>query len=112
MTPVMLSKYPLKSLTKAFLAVMFFLSGCASAPTKPEIHYASENSITLKYHAYDYGPTVTAEAIDIAIKHCNKFNKGMKLVSSNAVSAWTTAELHTFMCTNDFVDTRIDLNLE
>jgi len=97
------------TLIVGFVAVL----GCAGAPTKPQVHYASENSITLKYHAYDMGPTVTAEAIDMAIKHCEKFGKGMKLISSNAANAmWSTAELHTFMCTNNFVDERIEVDLK
>jgi hypothetical protein len=68
------------------------------SPSTPQITFASENIIELKYNAYDYGPTVTAEAIDIAIKHCAQYNKGMRLVSSNAASLYSTEEIHTFMC--------------
>lgn len=92
--------------------LLLILAGCGSAPTKPNIHYASENTIALKYHAYGMLPTVTAEAIDMAIKHCEKYGKGMKLVSSNASNAFTTEELHTFMCTNDFVDERIEVKVK
>ena len=87
------------------------LTSCFS-PSKPTIHFASENSIAIKYHAYDMLPTVTAEAIDIAIKHCNKHGKGMKLVSSNAVNPYSTQEIHTFMCTNDLVDKRIEVKVK
>ena len=68
------------------------------SPSTPQITFASENTIELKYSAYDYGPTVTAEAIDMAIKHCAKYNKGMRLISSNAASLYSTEEIHTFMC--------------
>jgi hypothetical protein len=68
------------------------------SPSAPQITFASENTIEIKYSAYDYGPTVTAEAIDMAIKHCGKYNKGMRLISSNAASPYSTEEIHTFMC--------------
>ena len=93
-----------------FLA--FILSGCGSTPSKPNIHYSSENSISITYHAYDILPTVTAEALDMAIKHCKKHGKGMKLISSNAANAFTTEEIHTFICTNDFVDKRIEVKVK
>lgn len=94
------------------LPLLIVLSGCGSAPTKPNVHYASENSIAITYHAYGMLPTVTAEAIDMAIEHCKKHGKGMKLVSSNASNAFTTEETHTFMCTNDFVDERIEVQVK
>ncbi len=36
----------------------------------------------------------------------------MKLVSSNAVNLYSTAEIHTFMCTNDLVDKRIEVKVK
>jgi hypothetical protein len=91
--------------------VLIGLTACFS-PSKPIIHFASENSIALKYSAYDALPTVTAEALDMAVKHCEKHGKGMKLVSSNAANLYTTTEIHTFMCTNDFVDKRIEVKVK
>ena len=41
-----------------------------------------------------------------------KHGKGMKLISSNAANPMTTAEIHTFMCTNDFVDKRIEVKVK
>ena len=97
---------------KVFLfLVLIGLTACFS-PSKPIIHFASENSIALKYSAYDALPTVTAEALDMAVKHCEKHGKGMKLVSSNAANLYTTTEIHTFMCTNDFVDKRIEVKVK
>ena len=68
------------------------------SPSTPQITFASENTISIKYSAYDWVPTVTAEAIDMAIKHCAKYNKGMRLISSNAENPLSTEEIHTFMC--------------
>tara|TARA_B110000967_G_C18567843_1_gene403369 strand:+ start:131 stop:400 length:270 start_codon:yes stop_codon:yes gene_type:complete len=78
------------------LIISSVLIGCS--PSTPKITFASENTISLQYSAYDYGPTLTAEAIDMAIKHCAKYNKGMRLISSNAASLYSTEEIHTFMC--------------
>ena len=87
------------------------LTACMT-PTKPTIHFASANAIAIKYSAYDMLPTVTAEAIDMAVEHCKKHGKGMKLISSNAANSFTTQEIHTFMCTNDFVDKRIEVEVK
>lgn len=92
--------------------IAFALTGCMG-PSKPQIHFASENSISLKYSAYGFNPTVTAEALDMAISHCASHGKGMKLVTSNAMDGGLTArEMHTFMCTNDLVDERIEIKVE
>lgn len=88
------------------------LSACGMSPSKPVVDYASENSISLRYSAYGYTPTVSAEAIDMAAKHCSKHGKGFKLVSSNAAGGMTTEEIHTFICTNDFTDERIEIKVK
>ena len=54
------------------LAICFCLcmAGCATLdPTSPVIHYASENTLELRYEAYDLQPTLPAVAIDVAISH-------------------------------------------
>lgn len=80
------------------------LSGCM-APTPPKTQYASENSITLRYSAYDMVPTLTSEARDIAIRHCAKYGKFANYQGANAANAMSTEELHSFACerkkTND-----------
>jgi hypothetical protein len=78
------------------ITISIFLIGCS--PTTPKVTFASENTISLQYSAFDIGPTVSAEAIDMAIKHCAKYNKGMRLISSNAANLYSTEEIHTFMC--------------
>lgn len=77
----------------------------------PQVQFASENSIAITYSAYhDFVPTITAEALDMVIKHCEKHGKGMKLVSSRIINS--LEELHTFMCTNDFTDERIEVKVK
>jgi len=57
---------------------LIYLVACSASPTKPIIHYASENTIAIRYSAYDMLHALTAEAIDMAIKHCKKLDKGME----------------------------------
>ena len=66
---------------------------------------------SIKYSAFDVVPTVTAEAIDMAIKHCASYGKGMKLVSSNAVSPYLTEEIHTFICDENIGTKRIEVQV-
>ena len=95
-----------------YIRIDCFCSGGLWRSGQTQIHFASENSIALKYSAWDLTPTVTAEALDMAISHCASHGKGMKLVSSNAVSMYTSEEIHTFMCTNDLVDERIEVKVK
>jgi len=105
----MSKKFTSKAKVLLLFPMFSFLVACN--PTKPTVHYASENTISLQYNAYAMTTTVSAEAIDMAAKHCNKYGKGFKLVSSTA-HAITTEETHTFMCTNDFVDERIEIKVK
>lgn len=75
----------------------FFLAGCV-APTAPVEDYASENSISLRYSAYDSVPTLTSEARDMAIKHCAQYGKQANYQGGNAASALTAEEIHRFAC--------------
>ena len=85
------------------------LYGCSSS--KSIVHYASENTISINYSAYDYAQTVTAEAIDIAIRHSASYGIGMKLVSSNAVSPYSTEEINTFLCDENIGTKRIEVQV-
>ena len=78
---------------------------------KPVIDFASENSISILHDNENYGSTTNAEVLDLAIKHCEKYEKGMKLLSSSRVKE-STENLHTFMCSNDFTDQRIELEIK
>lgn len=84
-------------------AVFFVLAGCMS-PTPPVTHYASENSISLRYSAYDSVPTLTAEARDMAIRHCATFGKQANYQGGNAVNGLTAEELHRFSCDKNKTD--------
>ena len=78
---------------------------------KPVIDFASENSISILHDNESYGSTTNAEVLDLAIKHCEKHGKGMKLLSSSSVKE-STENLHTFMCSNDFTDQRIEVEIK
>ena len=103
-----------------FLFALALVAACAPGPTKPVVQYASKNSIAIKYKPYDLfnqwlkKSTDTPEAIKMAIQHCKKYDKVIKLLSSNAKNILTSAEeidaiisgqnLLLFMCTNDAFD--------
>ena len=74
------------------------------------VQYASENSIAITYNAYDVIPTVTAQAIDMAVRHCQKYGKKMTLISSNQKNMNSPEEIHTFMCTNHTVTVKTQYN--
>ncbi len=86
-----------------FSLLFIMLAGCV-APTAPVQDYASENSITLRYSAYDSVPTLTSEARDMAINHCSKFGKYANYQGGNAVNALSSEELHRFACEKQKTD--------
>ena len=79
------------------LSGLIALAGCMG-PGKPQVHYASENSISLKYNEYGFKPTLSAEALDMAISHCASHGKGMKLLTSNAMDGGLTAREMQGLC--------------
>lgn len=62
------------------------------------MEYASENAVSLRYSAYDSVPTLTAQALDMAAKHCAKFNKFANYKGGNAVNSLSSEEIHQFAC--------------
>ncbi|MBR9765844.1 MAG: hypothetical protein GYB53_20575 [Rhodobacteraceae bacterium] len=78
-------------------APYLILAGCMS-PTSPVQEYASENSISLRYSAYDSVPTLTGEARDMAIEHCARYGKFANYQGGNAANALTAEEIHRFSC--------------
>ncbi len=80
----------------SFGIVLLLLAGCT--PTAPVQDYASANSITLRYRAYDSVPTLTSEARDAAITHCAKYGKYANYQGGNAVNSMSTEEIHRFAC--------------
>ncbi|WP_170607957.1 hypothetical protein [Ruegeria arenilitoris] len=77
-------------------AAILGLAACSPTPAKQD--YASENTISFRYSAYDSVPTLTAEAQDKAAKHCAKYGKHANYKGGNAVSPISTEEIHTFAC--------------
>lgn len=76
--------------------VLIAVSACQ--PTEPIVEHSSSNSIAIRYSAYDIVPTLTAEAIDIAVSHCKKFGQFANYRGANAVNALSTEEIHVFAC--------------
>ncbi|MCV2873602.1 hypothetical protein OEZ71_14970 [Defluviimonas sp. WL0050] len=79
-----------------FFALLPLLAACT--PTTPTLHFASENAVALRYHAYDEVPTLTAQALDEAARHCAKYGKFANYKGGNAVNALSTEEIHQFSC--------------
>jgi hypothetical protein len=71
-------------------------SGCS--PTKPQVAYQSENAFSLTYEAYGMRPTITAEARDIAARHCAKYGKNAFYKGGRPLSMVSTSEIHDFTC--------------
>lgn len=80
-----------------FLISFVFFSACEIS--EPVIEMASENVISVSYDAYGSTPTLTAEAIDIAITHCK--SQGGLFANYRGVSVpneFSAKEIHTFAC--------------
>jgi len=91
------------------------MSGCVIPPTETSIQFGSENTVALRYIDSDdccgIDLTPTAEIIDMAIKHCQKYNKGMKYLSG-VNNGYSHEEIHTFQCTNDHADEKIEIEFK
>ena len=86
----------------AVTATIIVTVGCR--PTPPILDHASENVVSFRYHAYDSVPTLTAEALDKAVRHCARFGKFANYKGGSGVSEWTTEEVHTFACEDTKTD--------
>ncbi len=80
-----------------FTGLALVLAACTTGTLTQE--FASENGISLKYSAWDTVPTLTAEASDIATRHCATYGKFANYRGGNAVNALVSAEeVHKFAC--------------
>ncbi|WP_223429045.1 hypothetical protein [Tateyamaria pelophila] len=79
---------------KNVLPFMFVLALPACTASAPVQKFASENSISLQYTAWDSVPTLTAEAREAAIQHCSKYGKEANYKGGNAVSPLSSEEIH------------------
>ena len=84
------------------ISTSLLLAGCIATP--PAQTFASENGISLKYSAYDSVPTLTAEAREMAVKHCAKFGKFANYRGGNAANMLTAEEIHQFACEKQKTD--------
>ena len=102
------------------LTIIFVLniSGCETIPTetKASLEYGSENVVALRYvnpndmWSDDLSPP--AEIIDMAINHCKQYLKGMKHLHSADDLGKIFNAIHTFQCTNDHADEKIEIELK
>lgn len=83
--------------TALYATAGLLLAACE--PTPAEVDYASANVIAIRYEAYGTTPTLTPQAIDMAVEHCraqgNKFANYRGVSVPNMLSA---EEVHTFVC--------------
>ena len=84
------------------MAAVIATVGCR--PTPPVLDHASENVVSFRYNAYDKVPTLTAEALDKAMRHCARFGKFANYKGGSDVSEWTAEEIHTFACEDTKTD--------
>lgn len=87
------------ALQKSIILATSGLLLAACQPTPPEVDYATANVISIRYEAYGMTPTLTPQAIDIAVEHCRA--QGNKYANYRGVSVpnvFTAEEVHTFVC--------------
>ncbi|WP_298559955.1 hypothetical protein [uncultured Aliiroseovarius sp.] len=84
---------------KKLLAIgLLSISLTACEMTAPEIEHASKHSIAIRYTAWDVVPTLSAEAIDIAVSHCKKYGLHANYRGANVPNALSAEEIHVFVC--------------
>lgn len=84
------------SLSKYSLGLVMALSACET--TTPVVEQATTNVIAISYDAYGSTPTLTPEALDLAIEHCKKQRLYANYRGVTVPNALTAKEVHTFVC--------------
>lgn len=79
-----------------YILSSILLAGCQ--PTNPVIEKSTNNIIAISYNAYGSTPTLTPEAIDIAIEHCKKQSLFANYRGVTVPNPLGTKEVHTFAC--------------
>lgn len=82
------------------------LSACQM--TEPVVERATPNVISISYDAYGSTPTITAEALDMAIEHCK--TQGGLFANYRGVtvpSPLSAKEIHTFACERTKTDDNV-----
>ena len=72
------------------------VAGCQ--PTPPVVQKATANVIAISYDAYGETPTLTPEALDMAIEHCKKQRLFANYRGVTVPNALAATEVHTFVC--------------
>lgn len=75
---------------------LMLVGGCQ--PTTPVIEKTTANLIAISYDAYGSAPTLTPEALDLAIEHCKKQGLFANYRGVTVPNLLTTKEVHTFVC--------------
>ena len=70
----------------------------ACEPTMPVVKKATPNLIAISYDAFGLTPTLTPEALDMAINHCKKYKLFANYRGATLPNILTTKEVHTFAC--------------
>ncbi|MDX1948898.1 MAG: hypothetical protein SFT90_00160 [Rickettsiales bacterium] len=78
--------------------ILLILISCS--PSLPKKHFATENFISIRYNAYDEVPTLTAEAMEMALEHCKSYGKFANYKGGNAKNPFSSEEIHQFACEN------------
>jgi hypothetical protein len=88
-----------------FLAVVITLVGCG-AGTHTALN-SSKNGIVISYDAYGMVPTLTADAKQMAIKHCASYYKDAQYIGWEIPSPLLTKENHGFECVEREIDSNV-----
>jgi hypothetical protein len=87
----------MRSLNKySFVAALLVVAACQVTP--PVVEKATANLIAISYDAYGSTPTITPEALDLAIEHCKKQGLFANYRGANIPNQLTAKEVHTFVC--------------
>lgn len=70
----------------------------ACQPTAPVVDKATANLIAIRYDAYGSTPTLTPQALDLAIEHCKKQRLFANYRGATVPNPLATTEVHTFVC--------------
>jgi hypothetical protein len=80
----------------SFVVALMVVAACQV--TAPVVEKATTNLIAISYDAYGSTPTLTPEALDLAIEHCKKQRLFANYRGANIPNPLTAKEVHTFVC--------------
>lgn len=87
----------MRSLTVGTIGLgLSLLAACQ--PTTPIVEKATANLIAIRYDAYGSTPTLTPQALDLAISHCKKQGLFANYRGVTVPNPLGATEVHTFVC--------------